>query len=31
MIEKGRMHTRTGSPLGSEFFIEMLEALSGHL
>ena len=29
MIEKVRIHTRTGRPLGSEFFIETLESLSG--
>ncbi len=29
MIEKVRMHTRTGRPLGSESFIETLESLSG--
>jgi putative transposase len=29
MIEKVRMHTRTGRPLGSECFIEKLESLSG--
>jgi putative transposase len=29
MIERVRMHTRTGRPLGSECFIEKLESLSG--
>lgn len=29
IIEKVRMHTRTGRPLGSESFIETLESLSG--